>query len=388
VIPPASSPAGGSGIIYGGDTLPPIISAVEIKRVGLGLVQIAWRTNEPAACSLRVGRDINSLVLNSEGISFLSNHLMEVQGLETNSAYIFQVKCFDQAYNRSEFLGSKFETLLPIDNTAPGNVSSFRAVYEKGAIKLSWKNPPDSDLAGVRILRSDIFFLSNPWQGLPIYYDKKESFIDKNVKLDTKYYYSAFSYDYVGNYSSGAVVSVLTPKLVEEIVAPIVSPTSSIVIPPIQDIFPEDILIREKGEEDGLLQGSEVQEGVLYHLVIPKDKIPAGTVQVIVDIKQDGEISSILLKKDRNGDFVGELPQVFADRGNLLNFEVFFYDNQNNIIAFLEAESLVKVAQKIPAKEPFIKKIGESPLLVFLFVFPFVLFALLLILKRIVRGQR
>ncbi len=388
VIPPVFSPAGGSGILFSGDVTPPAISGVEIKRIGLDFAQIAWRTNEPAVCSLRVGQDTNSLILKAEEISFLPFHLIEAHELAPNTNYIFQIKCFDQAYNSSEFLGARFETLTPIDNTAPGNIGGFKAVYEKGSIKLSWKNPPDADLAGIRILRGDTFFFSDPWQAIPVYYDKQEYFIDKNISLDTKYYYSAFSYDYAGNYSSGATASVLTPKMTEAVGIPIIFSTSSVISPDISKANPDDVLVREKGQEAEILQRTDIKENVLYELVIPKDNIPAGTVQIIVGIRQDGEMSSFLLKKDEKGDFFGEIPRIYSAHGELAKFEVFFYNNQGNIVSFVEADTTVKTAEEEITAKPIVKTKEKTLSSVFLFFFPASLALLLIILIRFIREQK
>ncbi len=103
-----------------------------------------------------------------------------------------------------------------LDRTAPANVTDLQADMDKKQIELKWQNPTDQDLKSVRILRSEFFFPINPQDKGMIFDGRKEFFIDKDVEEGKNYYYTAFSYDYAGNFSSGALISAGL-KIKEEI---------------------------------------------------------------------------------------------------------------------------------------------------------------------------
>ncbi len=98
------------------------------------------------------------------------------------------------------------------DNKPPGDVSGFNATIEKKYVKLSWTNPGDSDFSGTMIryrtdgkypkdFRDGTFVCNRP--GLPTERDKCElSLAGSNSKKT--YYFSAFTYDTLGNYSHTA----------------------------------------------------------------------------------------------------------------------------------------------------------------------------------------
>jgi hypothetical protein len=96
-----------------------------------------------------------------------------------------------------------------LDRVAPANVSGLTASADKKQIELKWQNPADEDLKSVRILRSENFFPINPEskEDEIVFNQKRKSFLDANVKIGRTYYYTVFSYDYAGNFSSGALIS-------------------------------------------------------------------------------------------------------------------------------------------------------------------------------------
>lgn len=86
-------------------------------------------------------------------------------------------------------------------------VSEFQADVGDGQIQLSWQNPPDPDLQGVRIrYRTDGTFPTHPqdgelvgdFTGQPL---SNITYVHLDLFNDTAYYYSAFAYDTSGNYS-------------------------------------------------------------------------------------------------------------------------------------------------------------------------------------------
>lgn len=95
------------------------------------------------------------------------------------------------------------------DTTAPQNPKYLRAVANPDGILLSWLNPPDEDFSYVRLMRNEGHFYGDPFLGTLIYEGTKQFFFDKNVVANTKYFYTLFSRDTTGNFSSGSAISIV-----------------------------------------------------------------------------------------------------------------------------------------------------------------------------------
>lgn len=91
---------------------------------------------------------------------------------------------------------------------APGNPTNVKIKSTVLGIFLSWENPLDEDLDYIRIMRNTDRFYSNPFVGELIYEGKINSFIDSNVTPDNRYFYTLFSRDKIGNYSSGSLIDI------------------------------------------------------------------------------------------------------------------------------------------------------------------------------------
>jgi len=96
---------------------------------------------------------------------------------------------------------------IVLDTTPPANVSNFESDGRDGEILLKWKNPSDFDFVKVLIVRRPDFYPLTPDDGRAVYDGRSEAFNDKGLNKGEIYYYTAFSYDDAGNYSSGAVAN-------------------------------------------------------------------------------------------------------------------------------------------------------------------------------------
>ena len=97
------------------------------------------------------------------------------------------------------------------DTTPPADVANFTASPGNGQISLSWTNPSDSDLVGIKILRKTDGYPTSPTDGTVIYDGTGTNYTDTGLTNGMTYYYMAFAYDEVPNYSSGARASE-TPR--------------------------------------------------------------------------------------------------------------------------------------------------------------------------------
>ncbi len=191
------------------DIIPPVIFNLSVDGITFDSAYIGWKTNEPALCQVSWGRTQEY----KEGIvaetAFYLFHKTELNNLSEETDYNFKIECRDSKGNESETKNQKFTTLSSPDTVAPSNISNFEAIPGDKQITLQWNNPIDQDFKMVRITRSEEFYPQNPWEGKLIFEGKDDSFFDMNLTNGKRYYYTAFSYDYAGNFSSGAVVSAV-----------------------------------------------------------------------------------------------------------------------------------------------------------------------------------
>jgi len=98
-------------------------------------------------------------------------------------------------------------TVLVYETIPPSDVDDFEALAWDGQIRLSWTNSPELDFAGVRILRKESGPPANAGDGELVYEGDDEEYVDTGLANGTTYFYSAFSYDYAPNYSSGVTAN-------------------------------------------------------------------------------------------------------------------------------------------------------------------------------------
>ena len=90
-----------------------------------------------------------------------------------------------------------------LDNTSPLDVSNFKAMPGDAQVSLSWENPSDSDFKGVRIQRSQTTPPVTPNEGDTVFSGFSSGFKDTCVSNGKQYFYTAFTFDRVSNFSPG-----------------------------------------------------------------------------------------------------------------------------------------------------------------------------------------
>lgn len=88
-----------------------------------------------------------------------------------------------------------------IDTTAPGTAASFTATAGDTTILLSWTNPGDADLAGIKILRKTGSYPASNSDGTVVFNGSGTSFVDTGLTNATQYYYGAYAFDTAGNFA-------------------------------------------------------------------------------------------------------------------------------------------------------------------------------------------
>jgi len=207
-VPPQPPPTGG-----GGDPRVLYIENVHIVSSTYGAV-VSWTTTLPSNDVVYWGTSERYEIGQAAEIGYTQTHNVSIEHLEPGTQYVLSITSHAEGGRIATESGKLFRTERLPDKTPPANVSDFTATYDaSGEVHLSWKNPTDTDFERVRIVRSDIFFPKDPYDGLVVYEGSRESSRDAWITPGTTYYYTAFAEDVSDNYSSGAIARVRIPLL-------------------------------------------------------------------------------------------------------------------------------------------------------------------------------
>ena len=103
-----------------------------------------------------------------------------------------------------------------LDTTPPGKITGFTATPGDQKIDLTWNNPTDDDFEKVMIRFSTTHYPLNREDGTKIYEGAGESKSHTGLTNGTRYYYSGFTVDDVGNWSDAAHTSAVAGLGAEE----------------------------------------------------------------------------------------------------------------------------------------------------------------------------
>lgn len=180
-------------------------------------VQIAWTTNVYARYALRWGKQSTYELGFVQNETFKKNHTTTITDLEPGTLYMYELVAYNQQGREYVLARDSFSTSAPEDTQAPANVAHLSAAIQDDSVYLSWSNPPDDDFDKVRIVRSYMFYPGSPASGYIAYEGTGESFVDVRALQDySTQYYTIFTYDILGNISSGAVIAVRASESVFE----------------------------------------------------------------------------------------------------------------------------------------------------------------------------
>jgi len=124
--------------------------------------------------------------------------------LTNTVTYYYAAYAFDVTPNYSSGV---FTNAIPVDTNAPGNVTNLVAVGSNGTVSLSWVNPADADLAGVRVQRKISASPTNYADGVTVYDGLGAACTDTGLTNGTNYCYRVFAYDEVPNFSPGVSIT-------------------------------------------------------------------------------------------------------------------------------------------------------------------------------------
>jgi hypothetical protein len=176
---------------------------------GLYTADLNWETLTPVRYHVRWGRtgSYESGFLSTE--LFSKVHTTRLTGLSPDTRYEFIIITVDQYGNERTLVQDSFKTLAGPDIAPPSNVFNLRADVETvDDVRLTWQNPREADFSHVRILRSPLFYPSDPFDGALIYEGDGTEFFDEDaLRKNDRAYYTVFTVDDKGNISSGALAT-------------------------------------------------------------------------------------------------------------------------------------------------------------------------------------
>lgn len=205
------------------DSSAPVISNIQVVDISKTSARITWTTSEPATQLVDYGLT-NTYGSNRSAAGVGTSHSVPINNLSSNTTYHFRVISQDNALNTATSADYTFTTL---SDPAPGNVQNFTVSPSDGRNTLTWTNPGDQDLSGVRLLVCANGFPQGPLDGVCSLLStaRTEQYIHTGLQNGQRYYYGAFAFDAANQYASGAIASG-TP------IAPEIPPEEPVEPPP------------------------------------------------------------------------------------------------------------------------------------------------------------
>ena len=195
------------------DGTDPVISDIEVVGITTTSARVTWDTNEDADSTVSYG--LTSSYTNTETDEELAtSHSILLTDLTSGTTYHFQVLSTDASSNQAF---SDDETFTTDADDSPGNVSGLSIEQGHAQLTLTWTNPTDADLAGIRVLRCLAGYPTGPTDSscTVVSTSVTTSLAQTGLTNGTTYYYGVFAYDEAGQFASGALVSG-TPQAPEE----------------------------------------------------------------------------------------------------------------------------------------------------------------------------
>ncbi len=202
---PTVTGAGGGGAVV------PIIPQITNFRITVDKhsATLYWETSIPTRATVSWGISSSFEMGALVERTLLRRHSTHIVDLKPHTRYEFRIIATDRSGNETVLRQDIFVTDRDLDLEAPPNVSLLRGAPDGNDAVLMWKNPLSEDFSHVRIIRSSISYPKDPFDGELIYEGLDTSFRDNGAfSASERHYYTLFSYDKIGNSSSGAIVRV------------------------------------------------------------------------------------------------------------------------------------------------------------------------------------
>lgn len=233
--------------------------------------------------------------------TYTTDHDARIEGLTPSTQYYFSISGATSNGRNGVLHTGTFVTLPVNDTFPPDNVTDLNAVHEGDGVRLSWNNPDNIDFAYVRVMRSNLFFPTDVVDGWVVYEGSGAGVYDRDAFLEgERAYYTVFTYDALGNISSG-VVTLIDERDAANATS-IIDPTKNIL-----DVTLHDYLFTQDGIPQEVEDGSVHIDGSKQLTIsIPYDRLPRHLKTIIVNIRESAHSSksfSFLLRVNSDKTF-------------------------------------------------------------------------------------
>lgn len=363
-----------------GSRIPPHREQLNTLEVvpGKDSVVIRYETKSHIRPVIRWGRTSSYELGSIAGSTFGTRHETKITGLTPGTTYYFTIEGENRIGRSGTIHRGTFVTLPPDDVFPPGNVRGLTAVVDGDDILLSWRNPGDTDFAKVRIIRSDRFYPADVLDGWPVYEGRGESFRDAGALTEgVTQYYTVFTYDELGNISSGAVIAVGPEGETE----PPISPGENELSLSFEDV---------RFTQDGILmpaQGGRVTIDGAKQLTIsiPYERLPEHLKTILVTIRDaeaSGRSFSFLLRADAARTFYTGTLAPFG-RSGTFPVTVSVFDYKTAQVGYADGTIAARIASTRNVPAGFIEYFGMLGL-----SFWYTLIFIILLIALMVLGHR
>lgn len=233
VVPPPAGGGGGAVVLV----MDSLFNNLTVE-VSYNSATIKWNSSIPTITNLKWGTNPDYRDGVIKNINFLLNHKVEITGLASGTVYYFTIEAESLLRKTNILENQVFRTLSLLDTTPPGNPTNVSANSNTSGITISWDNPPDLDFDYVRVMRNLKRYQGSPFIGTLVYEGNGNYFTDSNVKDGVKYFYSLFSRDRAGNYSSGSLIDIAHNPSGKD--------TWGTTLPPKEEVIPLPLPLKEK----------------------------------------------------------------------------------------------------------------------------------------------
>ncbi len=170
---------------------------------------IKWKSIIPTMSNLKWGTSPDYKDGTVSNINFTLDHKIELTNLKEGTLYYFSIETETLLRKTNSIENQIFRTLSLLDTNPPGNPTHLDIFSSSDSVTLSWINPIDKDFDYIRVMKNTDRYHGSPSNGYLVYEGNGNYVTDSNVKENQKYFYSLFSRDKAGNYSSGSLISII-----------------------------------------------------------------------------------------------------------------------------------------------------------------------------------
>ncbi|MEI6057375.1 MAG: immunoglobulin-like domain-containing protein [bacterium] len=201
-----STSSGGSKAFSSQQSFTPISISNFRVMVTLSSVTMQWTSNLAAVSTFSWGVDPDATAGSLSEITPSTHHNITLDSLRPGITY-YVVVHMNSVQGATNYFLYSFVTLPRIGHSIPPNVISFSSHESAaGEAMLDWVNASttvDPRVVGVRITRGTRYFPRDPDEGYLVYEGASSQYEDLSVAKGITYYYTIFTKNNVGDYSSG-----------------------------------------------------------------------------------------------------------------------------------------------------------------------------------------